>query len=133
MSTSGKLKKRKLYLPRGLDVPEVLRPCVAETAPRRALARGWEGLLRLAASVKHGWYPATEALDRFGSAAAGDAVFDAGDALGKLLRTLYLYDFFGNPAFRTEILDLLNQGEAARVDSPIRCATGQAGSGLGTR
>jgi TnpA family transposase len=108
----AKLKKRKLYLPRGLDVPEVLRPCVAETVSRRAIARGWEGLLRLAASVKHGWHPATEALDRFGSAAAGDPVFEGGDALGKLLRTLYLCDFFGNPAFRIEILDLLNQGEA---------------------
>jgi TnpA family transposase len=106
------LKKRKLYLPRGLKVPEVLRPCVAEIVSRRAIARGWEGFLRLAASVKHGWSPATEALDRFGSAAVGDPVFEAGDALGKLLRTLYLCDFFGNPVFRIEILDLLNQGEA---------------------
>ena len=32
--------------------------------------------------------------------------------LGRLLRTLYLCDFLGNPAFRTEILDLLNQGES---------------------
>lgn len=106
------LKRRKLYLPRGLDVPEVLRPCVAETVSRRAIGRGWEGFLRLAASVKRGWYPATEALDRFGSAAAGDPVYEAGDSLGKLLRTLYLCDFFGNPVFRIEILDLLNQGEA---------------------
>jgi TnpA family transposase len=35
----AKLKRRKLYLPRGLDVPEVLRPCVAETVSRRASAR----------------------------------------------------------------------------------------------
>jgi hypothetical protein len=62
--------------------------------------------------VKHGWYTAIEALDRFGSAAAGDPVYEAGDALGKLLRTLYLCDYFGNPMFRLEILDLLNQGEA---------------------
>ena len=108
----AKLKKRKLYLPRGLDVPEVLRPCVMETVSRRAMSRGWEELLRLGASVKHGWYPATEALDRFGSAAAGDPVYEAGDSLGKLLRTLYLCDYFGNPVFRIEILDLLNQGEA---------------------
>jgi TnpA family transposase len=108
----ARLKKRKLYLPRGLDVPEVLRSCVAESVSRRAISRGWEGFLRLAASVKHGWYPATEALDRFGSAAVGEPVFEAGEALGKLLRTLYLCDFFGNPVFRIEILDLLNQGEA---------------------
>jgi TnpA family transposase len=90
----------------------MLRPCVAETVSRRAIGRGWEELLRLGASVKHGWYPATEALDRFGSAAAGDPVYEAGDGLGKLLRTRYLCDYLGNPAFRIEILDLLNQGEA---------------------
>jgi len=108
----AKLKKRRLYLPRGLEVPPVLQPIVAETISRRAIGRGWDGLLRLGASVKHGWYPATEALDRFGSAAAGDPVYEAGDELGKLLRTLYLCDFLSNLAFRGDILDLLNQGEA---------------------
>jgi TnpA family transposase len=48
----AKLKKRKLYLPRGLHVPEVLRSCVVETVSRRAIVRGWDGLLRLATSVK---------------------------------------------------------------------------------
>ncbi len=108
----ARLKRRRLYLPRGLDVPPILQPIVAETVSRRAISRGWDGLLRLGASVKHGWYPATEALDRFGSAAAGDPVYEAGDALGKLLRTLYLCDYLSNPVFRTDVLDLLNQGEA---------------------
>ena len=49
------MKTRRLYLPRGLEVPHVLRPIVAETVSRRAVGRGWEGLLRLGASVKHGW------------------------------------------------------------------------------
>jgi Tn3 transposase DDE domain len=40
-------------------------------------------------------YPATEALDRFGS--AGDPVYETGTALGKLLRTLYLCDYLSNP------------------------------------
>jgi TnpA family transposase len=106
------LRRRRLYLPRGLEVPPILRPVVAETVSRRAIGRGWEGFLRLGASVKHGWDSATAALDRFGSAAAGDPVWKTGDALGRLLRTLYLCDFLSNPAFRTEILDLLNQGES---------------------
>jgi TnpA family transposase len=108
----ARLKKRRLYLPKGLDVPDILRPIVAETVSRRKIGLGWDGLLRLGASVKHGWYPATEALDRFGSAAAGDLVYEAGEALGKLLRTLYLCDYLSNAVFRVEILDLLNQGEA---------------------
>jgi len=106
------LKTRRLYLPKGLEIPQILRPIVAETVSRRAIARGWEGLLRLSASVKHGWDSATAALDRFGSAAAGDPVYNAGDALGRLLRTLYLCDYLSNPVFRLEVLDLLNQGEA---------------------
>ncbi len=108
----ARLKRRRLYLPRGIDVPPILQPIVAQTVSRRAIRRGWDGLLRLGASVKHGWYPATEALDRFGSAAAGDPVYEAGDEMGKLLRTLYLCDYLSNPVFRTDILDLLNQGEA---------------------
>jgi TnpA family transposase len=108
----ARLKKRRLYLPRGLEVPQILRPVVAETVSRRAIGRGWEGLLRLGASVKHGWDSATAVLDRFGSAAAGNPVYEAGDGLGRLLRTLYLCDYLGNPVFRAEILDLLNQGEA---------------------
>jgi TnpA family transposase len=106
------LKTRRLYLPRGLEFPHVLRPIVAETVSRRAVGRGWEGLLRLGASVKHGWDSASSALDRFGSAAAGDPIYNAGDALGRLLRSLYLCDYLSNPMFRTEVLDLLNQGEA---------------------
>ena len=39
-------------------------------------------------------------------------LYEAGDELGKLLRSLYLCDFLSNPAFRGDILDLLNQGEA---------------------
>ncbi|HET7879349.1 MAG TPA: Tn3 family transposase, partial [Acetobacteraceae bacterium] len=41
-----------------------------------------------------------------------DPVYETGDALGKLLRTLYLCDYLSNPVFRTDVLDLLNQGEA---------------------
>jgi TnpA family transposase len=108
----ARLKSRKLYLPRGLDVPPLLRPIVAETVSRRVIGRSWDGLLRLATSVKHGWSTATEALDRFGAAARGDPVHAGGDALGKLLRTLHLCDYLSNLAFRTEMLDLLNQGEA---------------------
>ena len=110
----ARLKTRKLYLPRGLDVPENLRPIVAQTVSRRAIVRGWDGLARFATSVREGWLPATEALERFGAAARGDLVHAAGDALGKLLRTLYLCDYLGSPAFRDEILALLNKGEAVR-------------------
>jgi len=108
----ARLKTRKLYLTRGMAAPTALQPIVAETVSRRGISRAWDGLLRLASSVREGWCPATEALERFGAAARGDPVHTAGEALGKLLRTVYLCDYLGNPSFRREILDLLNQGEA---------------------
>ena len=49
------LKDRKLYLPRGLNIPDRLRPIARETVSRRAITTGWDPLLRIAASVKSGW------------------------------------------------------------------------------
>jgi TnpA family transposase len=105
------LSERKLYVPRGIDVPEVLRP-VMEQIPTRAISEGWDPLVRVAASTGAGWCPATLVLGWYGSAARGNPVFEAGNALGKLQRTVYLCDFFGNPVFRREVLDVLNQGES---------------------
>jgi hypothetical protein len=78
------------------------------------ITKGWDPLLRIAASVKSGWVSATYIIDRFASASRGDVAADAGDALGKLLRTLYLCDYLGNPSFQTQILNVLNQGEFYR-------------------
>lgn len=109
------IKHRKLYLPRGYSgaVPEVLKPILAQEAiSRRTIARGWDGFARLNASIKNGWYPATDALEQYGTASQGDVVHATGVALGKLLRSIYLCDYLGIREFRYGILDLLNQGEA---------------------
>jgi len=109
------LRSRKLYLPRGYRgvVPDILKPIIAhETPSKTVIARGWEGFTRLSASIKGGWYPAPDALEHYGSVSQGDSVHATGVALGKLLRSIYLCDYFGNREFRNRILDLLNQGEA---------------------
>ncbi|UUZ76098.1 transposase [Polaromonas sp. P1(28)-13] len=62
--------------------------------------KGWDELLRLAASIRSGRVSANVALQRFGSAAQGDPVHRAADQLGRLLRTLFLCDYFSNTAFR---------------------------------
>jgi hypothetical protein len=40
--------------------------------------------------VKAGWCPATYVVERYGSSSRNDPVASAGNALGKLLATLYL-------------------------------------------
>jgi TnpA family transposase len=51
-------------------------------------------------------------LERFGSAAQSDPIYRAAKMLGRLVRTIYLCDFFTKPAFRREIHRVLNGGES---------------------
>jgi TnpA family transposase len=106
------LAERKLYLPRGFAVSEGLAPVVAHDVSLKAIRDGWDELLRLVASIQSGRVSAVVALQRFGSAAQGDPVHRAADQLGKLLRTLFLCDYFSNVAFRRELHALLNRGES---------------------
>ncbi|MFA3920516.1 Tn3 family transposase [Ruegeria hyattellae] len=45
----------------------------------------------------------------------GMPVYNAGEALGKLQRSVFLCDYFGRPAFRQEIQRLLSQIESMPV------------------
>jgi TnpA family transposase len=49
-------------------------------------------------------------LARYGSAARGDPLYEAMVQVGKLLRTVFLCDYFVNEAFRRELLRVLNRG-----------------------
>jgi TnpA family transposase len=106
------LTERKLYVPRGFVVPDILKPIVKQTVSLTQVRSQWDDLARIAASVQTGWCSATLALDRYGSAARGDPVYQAGVALGQIIRSLYLCDYLANPDFRNVILKLLNYGES---------------------
>jgi len=105
------LSERKLYLPRAVAAPEGLAAVVAYEISIKAIRDGWKKLLRLVASIHAGRVSAMVALQRFGSAAQGDPVYRAADHLGRLLRTLFLCDYFSNIEFRREMHTLLNRGE----------------------
>ena len=55
------------------------------------------------------------ALARFGSAARGDPIYEAGVQLGRLLRTTFLADYFLKDPFRNELRRVLNRGEAVNA------------------
>jgi TnpA family transposase len=90
----------------------------------------WDSLVHLAASVMSGHASAVTALARFGSAARGDPIYEAGVQLGKLLRTAFLAGYFVNAAFRRELRRVLSRGEAVnalkRAIYTGRVATAQA-------
>jgi TnpA family transposase len=126
------LGDRKLFVPRGVEVPEVLLPVTERLALGPSFRRGWDPLLRIAASVNGGWCSAVKALDLFGSAAKGDPAYECGNTLGKLLRTIYLCDLLGKPAFRRGLQRVLNQGESVHElqraihNGPIRAKQGRS-------
>lgn len=105
------LKERRLYIPKDLTVPGELEPAVDRDVSLRAIRKGYDGLVRVAASIETGTTSAVLALDRYGSAARGDAVYTAGVHLGRLLRTIFLCDYFTNDTFQREIRRVLSRGE----------------------
>jgi len=109
------LKQRHLYLLRGTEIPsEIAEVCVANV-DTTLIEKNWDTLVHLSASVMSGNASAVAALARFGSAARGDPIFDAGVQLGRLLRTAFLADYFVNDTFRHELRRVLNRGEAVNA------------------
>lgn len=106
------LSEQRLFLPRGFEVPDALDLASVCNISESAIVKGWDEVLRLVASIRQGRVSAKFALEKLGSAAQGDLMHKAADQLGRLLRTLYLCDYFSNTEFRREIHTLLNRGES---------------------
>lgn len=49
------------------------------------------------------------------AATRGDPLYEVGVIVGRLLRTIFLADYFVKPAFRRELLRVLNRGEATNA------------------
>ena len=108
------LKDRHLFLPRGGVIPQRIRSiCHANVDLAKILAH-WDQIVHLVASVHSGHTSAVHALARFGSAARGNPLYEALVHLGRLLRTVFLADYFVNAVFRRELLRVLNRGEAGQ-------------------
>lgn len=106
------LKQRRLYLPVGFDVPSSLRTVSTCTIDLTSFERQWDDFLRLTASVSCGKASAVDVLFRFGSAARGLPFYDAGVQGGRLLRTIFLCDWYTKPVFQRELRNVLNRGES---------------------
>lgn len=106
------MAERMLYLPAGIELPPALERLKIGRVAVKKIKAGWDELLRLVASIRDGRLTAREALERLGSAAQGDPLHAAADELGKLLRTIFLCDYFAKPDFRREMHTLLNRNES---------------------
>jgi TnpA family transposase len=109
------LKDRHLFLPRGTAIPEsVLEICSASVDLERIRSH-WDDTVHLIASVHAGHTSAVYVTARYGSASRGDPLYESVVHLGRLLRTVFLCDYFLNDVFRRELLRVLNRGEAVNA------------------
>lgn len=83
------LKQRHLFVPRGTKVPAEIAAVCEANVDVALIEKHWDSLVHLAASVMSGHASAVAALARFGSAAQGDPIYEAGVQLGRLLRTAF--------------------------------------------
>ena len=102
-------------MPRGTKVPAEIAAVCEANVDVALIEKHWDSLVHLAASVMSGHASAVAALARFGSAAQGDPIYEAGVQLGRLLRTAFLADYFVKDAFRNELRRVLNRGEAVNA------------------
>ena len=106
------LTERKLHVANGTKIPDGIELVMVSGVSLKAISKGWDELLRLISSIRTGRVSPVIAIQRLGSAAQGDPLQRAADQLGRLLRTLFLCDYFTNKEFRREIHTLLNRGES---------------------
>jgi TnpA family transposase len=109
------LKQRKLYLPVDFVVPEGLQAVALCSVHLDAFEASWDETTRLAASIRIGKLSAIDAMFRFGSAARGLPLYDAGVQAGRLLRTVFLCDWYTNPQFQRELMNALARGESVHT------------------
>lgn len=109
------LKDRHLFLPRGCEVPRILKPICEASLNFSHVPKHRDRWVHLIASAYSGHTSAINVLARFGSAACGDPLYEVGVMIGRLLRTVFLAGYFVNPAFRRELLRVLNRGEATNA------------------
>lgn len=127
------LRERRLFVPAGIQIPEVLKPVADRGVSIAAMKPGWDDFIRVMASVDIGETSAVLAFERFGGAAArGDKVHTAGSNFGRLLRTVYLCDYYTIPSFRREIHRILNHGESVH-SLKRQIYTGRMGPARGRR
>lgn len=109
------LSGRKPYLSRGISVPALLEPIVEPVPLGRTAPKGWDGLQHIAASLQSGYGSAATIIERHGSAASGNTVYECGTVIGEIMRSVFVPDYLVNPEFRREIQRLSAQGESLRA------------------
>lgn len=101
------LRLYRLGDPTGHDIDTVLR---ARARPK-LIREQYDDMLRLAASLKRGWVPASLLITRLKNASPQTPLAAALGEYGRIVRTNFLIGHFADPDERSRIAGQLNKGE----------------------
>ncbi len=106
------LKDTKLYIVKnGVDYP-ALNAMIGGSLNIKHIRAHWDGILRLAASIKQGTVTASLMLRKLGSYPRQNGLAVALRELGRIERTLFILDWLQNVELRRRVHAGLNKGEA---------------------
>ena len=89
-----------------------LDPLFSGTIDLNLIAEQWDGLVRVAASLKHRIVSANVIVRRLVSSAPTNRLAKALTHLGQVVKTIYILRFLSDPTLRQQVRTQLNRGEA---------------------
>ncbi len=111
-----RVSERRFYVPSSMkNTPDGLRDIIIPNISLRRIQEEWDQLVRLTASIEIGHTTATVALARYGSASSDSPIYRAGVHLGRLIRSIYLCDYFLSEELRRTVHRILVHGEAVHT------------------
>ena len=106
------LADRRLYVVGVRTAYKALDPLIGATVDYRVISENWDGLLRLAASIKAGTVAPSAILRRLAAYPRQNTLAKALKEIGRLERTLFMLERISDPALRRRTNAGLNKGEA---------------------
>jgi len=106
------LADKRLYVPGKFDRWATLSPLIGGSINTRLIERQFGEILRLAASIQQGTVTASLILRKLGSYPRQNSLALALREVGRIERTLFMLEWFRDPALRRRVTAGLNKGEA---------------------
>ena len=102
-----------------------LDPLFSGTIDLNLLAEQWDGLVRVAASLKNRLVRANIRVRRLASSSPTNRLAKALTHLGQLVKTIYIPRFLNDPALRQQVRTQLNRGETRQGVAQRMCFADQ--------
>jgi TnpA family transposase len=105
---------RRLYTSGSIDLQQYprLRPHGTGRSNRQRVLDWWDERLRTGGSLKLGWVTASLLVQKLQAYPQKNALAPALQEYGRLVRTLHVLRWYGNPEDRRRVMRQLNKGEA---------------------